>query len=80
MSVDHKEKEYFNRLTRRAEAHGLHLEQVADQDGVNETDAQYVLKNIQTGAVEHGAGKETDKGHGVGLREVEAYLNGISAP
>lgn len=78
MSVSHKEKEYYNRLSRRAEANGLHLVQVEDQDGVNEEDSRFVLKNIQTGAVEHGAAKETDKGHGVGLREVEDYLNGVS--
>lgn len=73
MSAGHNDKEYLNRLARRAEKHGLHIEAV---DGDSEG-GTYLLKNVQTGAVAHQAQSDSNRDYGLGLRQIEDYLNGL---
>lgn len=78
MSTGHNDKEYLNRLGRRAEKHGLHIIQTQIEDLDDPNYGKYELRNIQTGAIAHQPGATGSRDTGLDLREIEDYLNGIS--
>lgn len=78
MSTGHNDKEYLNRLSRRAEKHGLHIIQKEVHDIDDPEYGMYELRHIQTGAVAHQPGATGSRDTGLGLREIEDYLDGIS--
>lgn len=76
MSTGHNDKEYLNRLARRAEAHGLHIEQSEVQDETDPNYGTFLLRDVQTGAVAHQAQSDSNRDYGLNLKQVEDYLNG----
>lgn len=75
MSRHHYDKEYYNRLARRASKHDLHLEQVDIEDENDPDYGTFLLRDVQTGAVTHQTRSDGNRDYEVGLRQIEDYLD-----